>query len=48
MGGPRDEDADSDAISELYRYYAQPNKDLYRLLEFMGPSSGWTGKFPDG
>jgi hypothetical protein len=33
-------------LSKLYRYYAEPNADLYRLLEGLGPSSGWTGMFP--
>ncbi|GAX77034.1 hypothetical protein CEUSTIGMA_g4481.t1 [Chlamydomonas eustigma] len=33
-------------LEELYKFYSHPNKELYRLMEALGPSSGWTGKFP--
>ena len=37
--------SDAASLRELYRFYAQPNEDLYRLLERMGPATGWTGRF---
>ncbi|GAX77033.1 hypothetical protein CEUSTIGMA_g4480.t1 [Chlamydomonas eustigma] len=33
-------------IEKLYKFYAHPNQELYRLLKTMGPSSGWHGEFP--
>jgi len=35
-------------ISGLYKFYAQSNRDLYRLIEteLGGERSGWTGTFP--
>jgi hypothetical protein len=33
-------------IEKLYKFYAHPNEELYRLMEVLGPASGWRGKFP--
>jgi hypothetical protein len=44
---------DADALTKyahtlewLYKFYAHPNEELYRMMEALGPASGWTGKFP--
>ena len=34
-------------LASLYEYYARANEDLYSLMKSLGPSSGWTGRFPD-
>ncbi|GAX77037.1 hypothetical protein CEUSTIGMA_g4484.t1 [Chlamydomonas eustigma] len=46
----KDEDAPetySEVLAALRSYYKPANEELYRLMEAMGPSSGWTGKFPE-
>ena len=32
--------------ARLYRYYRHPNQELYALMESLGPTVGWTGRFP--
>jgi hypothetical protein len=36
----------TDAMKDLYRFYDHANKELYRLMESLGPASGWRGEFP--
>lgn len=33
------------ALEELNAYFLHPNKELYRLMEALGPASGWRGTF---
>ena len=32
-------------LQSLRLYYAHANAELYRLMEQLGPGSGWTGAF---
>ncbi|GAX74882.1 hypothetical protein CEUSTIGMA_g2328.t1 [Chlamydomonas eustigma] len=36
----------SRVLTELYQYYQQPNKELYRLLATL-PNNGWKNTFPE-
>ena len=34
-----------EVLQSLRLYYAHANAELYRLMEELGPGSGWTGAF---
>ena len=34
-----------EATQVVKQYFQHPNKELYRLMESLGPSSGWRGTF---
>ena len=35
----------AEALEELNAFFLHPNKELYRLMEVLGPASGWRGTF---
>ena len=35
----------AEALEELNAFFLHPNKELYRLMEALGPASGWQGTF---
>ena len=35
----------AEAIQELYRFFARPNEQLFRLMDALGPGIGWRGSF---
>ena len=43
--GKDTKEAYAKAILELYQYFEHPNKELYRMMEALGPESGWQGTF---
>lgn len=32
-------------VNYLYRFFGPANEELYRLMESLGPASGWRGRF---
>jgi hypothetical protein len=37
----------SEVLLALRNFYKPANEELYRLMEAMGPTTGWTGRFLD-
>ena len=35
----------AEALEELNAFFQHPNMELYRLMEALGPASGWRGTF---